>query len=181
MISIRRCAAWRLKWPEGTPKTLTRSCSLHSAADSLSFITRDELAMKVTDPAQRCGLDYLIVDVREPWDYSRLHIRSAVNIPSPLMLTMPADALLDRLAAAAVRASGQQLDLTALPGQLIFHCTVSLVRGPTAAVRLIEILRTTRSIKDKPEISVLDGGFKSWAKAYANDRKLVEGSDAPSG
>ncbi|TPX70008.1 hypothetical protein SpCBS45565_g02110 [Spizellomyces sp. 'palustris'] len=180
MISFRHCAAWRLKRPEGTQKTLARSCSLHSAADSLSFITRDELAKKVIDPAQRCGLDYLIVDVREPWDYSRLHIRSAVNIPSPLMLTMPADALLDRLAGASARASGKPDDLTTLPGQLIFHCTLSLVRGPTAAVKLIEILRTARSIKDMPDISVLDGGFKSWAKAYANDSKLVEGSDAPS-
>lgn len=173
--------------------------AFQSAAEKLTFISPEDLAAKIKDGNEKPGyvvwlipqstylhtdkcisrVDYLVLDVREPWDFSRLHIRSAVNIPSPLILTMSPEALLGTLQLAAERASGTTESPITMPPHFIFHCTVSLVRGPTTAVKVIEILRRTKAIEKKPTVSVLEGGFATWKKEYGKDGSLVVGMEAP--
>ncbi|KAI9001889.1 Rhodanese-like domain-containing protein [Gaertneriomyces semiglobifer] len=144
-------------------------------ASSLRFIKQDELASTLNDSTKTAGKDFLIVDVREPWDYATLHIKSAINIPSPQLMTLPAAALVDR-----VRTLNR---MDAIPKTVMFHCKLSLIRGPTCAVRFGTLLKqvetTDKGIRDETVIAVLDGGFKAWETTYGHDPNMVEGTAAP--
>ncbi|KAI8915382.1 Rhodanese-like domain-containing protein, partial [Powellomyces hirtus] len=100
--------------------------------------------------------DYLIVDVREPNEYSKLHIRTAVNVPSGVFGTSPPEVVMQTL-------------------HLIFHCNLSLIRGPASADRTAEILSHHHKERDaaRPLVSVLDGGYAEWKREYKHDAKLM--------
>ncbi|KAI8816489.1 uncharacterized protein EV422DRAFT_285302 [Fimicolochytrium jonesii] len=133
------------------------------------------------------SIDYLLLDVREPWDYTKSHITTAVNAPYPLLVSMPPPIVIAKLVdvnSRAVKSShsggdvNREDDKAVLARRLIFHCTLSLVRGPTAAVKVRWALDTVlrdRARREEvglgagveiPEISVLDGGFVGWSRRY---------------
>ncbi|KAJ3177978.1 hypothetical protein HDU85_005695 [Gaertneriomyces sp. JEL0708] len=145
------------------------------SASSLRFVKQDELASTLNDSTKTAGKDFLIVDVREPGDYATLHIKSAINIPSPQLMTLPAAALVDR-----VRSLNR---MDAIPKTVIFHCKLSLIRGPTCAVRFGSLLKQVetadKGVRDETVIAVLDGGFKAWEATYGQDLNMVEKTAAP--
>lgn len=60
--------------------------------------------------------------------------------------------------------------------QVIFHCSLSQQRGPSAALRYAR--ERARILGDeeceKQKVSVLDGGFVQWQEKYGEDVRLTE-------
>ncbi|KAJ3159126.1 hypothetical protein HDU86_002028 [Geranomyces michiganensis] len=175
----------------------------NSSAPSFSFIKRLALVSLLSNPSKKPGCDYLIVDVREPAEFRKLHIRTAQNVPSTRLLAN--DTTDDRFLAlirsaqreAAVGdgaadvagdnnsevviepgnrdkhddGNGDQGDDGSLARYLIFHCNLSLIRGPAAAARAVEVLARTGNTA--VTVSLLDGGYAEWKREYANNRRLM--------
>ncbi|TPX35354.1 hypothetical protein SmJEL517_g02202 [Synchytrium microbalum] len=162
-----------------------RLYSSESFTNSFRILAEESLVSWLDDSSKQPKIDYLIVDVREPADYTTAHIKTAINIPSTVMLGNNAPSFFGSLLA-------QQLlhpinNEFRIPKNLVFHCQLSLIRGPNSAARLIQLLdeekrRRQRTAPDSvkelepTDIYVLDGGFKGWSKAFAGIRpELIEG------
>ncbi|KAF7560955.1 hypothetical protein G7046_g3218 [Stylonectria norvegica] len=110
-----------------------------------------------------------IVDVRED-DYIGGHIKGAINIPNhQLDVMMPT--LVRRLKDKHT---------------VIFHCALSQVRGPSAALKYLRerdgLLRVLgEKVKGESEgpagqkVYVLDQGFEGWQRVFGEDEQLTEG------
>ncbi|KAJ3366532.1 hypothetical protein HDU91_001814 [Kappamyces sp. JEL0680] len=86
----------------------------------------------------------VVVDVREQKMYDKLHVKGAINYDSKQFL---AEKDLDRIC------------------KVTFHCQLSLIRGPSCATHLENLLRWDPSGRGKlVEIRVLEGGFKGWER-----------------
>lgn len=63
---------------------------------------------------------------------------------------------------------------------VVFHCALSQVRGPKAALKYLRqrdgLLRTLgeREVNGQ-EVMVLDQGFLGWQAVYGDDERLTEG------
>ncbi|GBE83076.1 Dual specificity phosphatase ibp1 [Sparassis crispa] len=122
------------------------------------YISPDELAtiMKSDKVPMK---DFCVVDVRDD-DWQGGNIKGSHNSPSHGFLTR-----LDDLVA-------QTKDIP----MVIFHCTLSQVRGPKAA----SIYAETRDLleaegEDKAhDVRILQGGFQDFQAKYKDDPELVE-------
>ncbi|KAJ3305436.1 hypothetical protein HDV03_001530 [Kappamyces sp. JEL0829] len=95
----------------------------------------------------------VVVDVREQKMYDKLHVKGAINYDSKQFL---AEKDLDRIWSRLGLASGSKVT---------FHCQLSLIRGPSCATHLENLLRWDPSGRGKHvEIRVLEGGFKGWER-----------------
>lgn len=141
------------------------------------------------------GRDFMVVDVRDPDQFELYHVKGAINLPSTVLLNLddPRDAVeLVRLEAFRVlnKLADVPLDVATngrteqsnpgpaewpipLPRNLVFHCNLSLIRGPKSAQRfldgLAELHQRDRENPEKvlPEdfeikVWVLEGGSKGW-------------------
>lgn len=123
------------------------------------YMTGDDLAQMMKSdktPAK----DFLVVDVRDD-DYEGGNIKGAMNYPSREFLLN-----VDKLVA-------ETKDVPVM----VFHCTLSQVRGPKAA----RIYQETREniIDAAPEqaVYVLRNGFSDFQIKYKDDPLLVENWD----
>lgn len=117
------------------------------------------------------ALDYLrnstrtvIVDVREE-DRAGGHIKGSYHIPAPKFLRNPA----------------RYLSLADDADRIIFHCMFSQSRGPTCANAFVDQL-VQRIMDDpdapSPEVCVLSGGFRAFAKLVTDgNMDVVEDFD----
>lgn len=103
--------------------------------------------------------DYIVVDVREPENYEKNHIPFAVNIPHEILITSTPHHLLAIVALQSQKIfreskntrneNTQPLEHSeslklGLPSQLIFHCRLSLIRGPEAATKFCKIVENEK-------------------------------------
>ncbi|KAI9105650.1 Rhodanese-like domain-containing protein [Phlyctochytrium arcticum] len=168
----------------------------HSTRRTFEILPKDRLVDILYDTKQRAGVEYLIIDVREPDDYARLHIKTAINIPSTDIPNFSFQDLVSNLVPPNDPVSDVPVSHL-LPHLLIFHCTLSLIRGPKSAqhvldslvemspmfVQLLKDIEKTEQVQFKweiPKVAVLQGGFKEWQGQYGTDKRLVEGSSIPS-
>lgn len=98
-----------------------------------------------------------------PADYLGGHIKGSTNVPSNQL-----DAILPTL----VR---KLKDKQAV----VFHCTLSQQRGPSAALRYLRerdgVLATLGIDAVAPQaVYVLDRGFSGWQAVYGEDQRLTE-------
>ena len=131
----------------------------------MKYITGDELATLMKDETKAPKKDFLVVDVRDD-DFIGGNIVGAENKPSREFLDN-----VDKLVK----------DTKDVP-LVVFHCSLSQVRGPKAA-RIYEETRRNlfpeTSDSDKPqEVAVLRDGFSQFQVKFKNDSKLVENYDA---
>ncbi|TPX58995.1 hypothetical protein PhCBS80983_g02780 [Powellomyces hirtus] len=177
-LFARRPAAFRIL--VGGPKgaTFIRRAALTDSAAHWTFVKRLELVKLLSD------------NVREPNEYSKLHIRTAVNVPSGVFGTSPPEVVMQTLVEAN-RLAKELVDTgdsrtkpkdSQLAKHLIFHCNLSLIRGPASADRTTEILSHHHKERDaaRPLVSVLDGGYAEWKREYKHDAKLMVGEKDPS-
>ena len=109
-----------------------------------------------------------IIDVRDD-DFVGGHIRDCIHVPTPA---------LDHKIPELIRTLGHK-------ETVVFHCSLSQQRGPTAALRYLRERETklgkgevdTRKGdgEGRQEVYVLDKGFVGWQKLYGRDEKLTEG------
>jgi rhodanese-related sulfurtransferase len=63
---------------------------------------------------------------------------------------------------------------------VIFHCALSQVRGPSAALKYLRArerllgLAAAGSAKCEQKVYVLDRGFVGWAEEFGSDQRLTE-------
>ncbi|EEB97631.1 hypothetical protein MPER_03014 [Moniliophthora perniciosa FA553] len=123
------------------------------------YITGDELA-DIIKSSKVAKKDYLVVDVRDD-DFEGGNIKGALNKPSKDFL-MHVDELVK--------------DTKDVP-LVIFHCTLSQVRGPKAA-RIYQ--ETRQNVLEEgnegsiTEVVVLRDGFSQFQVKYKDDPELVE-------
>ncbi|GLB38233.1 putative rhodanese Homology domain containing protein [Lyophyllum shimeji] len=127
---------------------------------SMKYINCDELA-GIIKGDKVMGKDFVVVDVRDD-DYMGGNNRGSINRPSSEFL-MTVDGL--------VR------DTKDIP-LVIFHCTLSQIRGPKAARIYEETRRNALQDGDIPhEVAVLRDGFSQFQAKFKDDPSLVENWD----
>jgi rhodanese-related sulfurtransferase len=116
-----------------------------------------------------------IIDVRDS-DHIGGHIKSSTWVPSNEL-----DARIPEL----IRLHGDK-------DKIVFHCTLSQQRGPSAALKFARALSDKQQKEGKeknksgegpgsidagkePEVCVLEGGFGVWQAKYGEDERLTEG------
>ncbi|KAF8195404.1 Rhodanese-like domain-containing protein [Pholiota molesta] len=105
--------------------------------------------------------DFVVVDVRDD-DYAGGNIKGSMNIPSNEFL-MNVDGLVKQT---------KEVPL------IIFHCSLSQVRGPKAARIYSETRRNILEGQDTPhEIAILRDGFSQFQVKFKDDPALVENWD----
>lgn len=163
MITLLSLFPRRLPHPTRKTATTRRVFSTSRAtAMPIKYITADELAAVIKDPAKKPGEDYLVVDVRDD-DYAGGNIPGGRNIPSRDFHLHVNDLI--------KQAHEKELKL------VVFHCSLSQQRGPKAARVYSEIRGNLYpALKDSPdrEVAILRDGFSSFQAKFRNDPKLVE-------
>ncbi|CAH6719020.1 CDC25-like phosphatase Ych1p [[Candida] jaroonii] len=110
---------------------------------------------------------FAVVDVRDS-DYVGGHIKGCYHYPAGNFEETLPD-LRKRLMQDGVQ-------------DVIFHCALSQVRGPSSTLRF---LRSLNDVKDPKQIEffnqlsvwVLNGGFTKWQEKYGDDKSVTEGYD----
>jgi Cdc25 family phosphatase len=115
-----------------------------------------------------------VIDVRDS-DHIGGHIKSSTWVPSNEL-----EARIPEL----IRLHGDK-------DKVVFHCTLSQQRGPSAALKFARALRDKQQkeskdkhksgedegsteAKEEPEVCVLEGGFGVWQSKYGEDERLTE-------
>ena len=102
---------------------------------------------------------FAVVDVRDS-DFMGGHIKGCYHYPSA---TFPED--IENL---------KQILTANKVDDIVFHCALSQVRGPSSALKFI------RSLEDPAQFNVwiLRGGFTKWQAEYGDDPEVTEGYNA---
>ncbi|KAG7088198.1 hypothetical protein E1B28_012215 [Marasmius oreades] len=138
--------------------------SLHrqTAMTTTKYMSGEALAALIKNPDKVAKKDYLVVDVRDD-DYEGGNIKGSLNLPSQDFL-MNVDTLVKD---------------TKDVKMVIFHCSLSQVRGPKAA----RIYRETRQNvlgegeSSPTDVFILRDGFSQFQVKYKDDPELVENWD----
>lgn len=124
---------------------------------SLLKTSHIEVANDSTDSAKS---SVAVIDVRDS-DHIGGHIRSSTWVPSdqlPIKLPELVRTLADK-------------------DMVIFHCALSQVRGPSAALKYARerqrLLGKEKGSQDQ-KVCVLEGGFTMWQARYGEDTSLTE-------
>jgi len=144
-------------------------------AASIQYLTREQLSQQLRDkPVRDSSSDTAVIDVRDS-DYIGGHIAGCQNIPY---------ASLDYRLPELVRTLRDKQTV-------VFHCMLSMQRGPSAALAYMrerekqssgkkvqgEENKDEAASKGKAEqkVYVLQGGFSQWQEKYGEDKRLTEG------
>ncbi|KDR82495.1 hypothetical protein GALMADRAFT_237814 [Galerina marginata CBS 339.88] len=126
---------------------------------NVRYINGDELADLIKS-GKVPKKDFVVIDVRDD-DYVGGNIKGSVNLPSREFL---------------MNVDGLVKDTKQVP-LVIFHCSLSQVRGPKAA-RVYSETRKNVVDKDIPhEVVILRDGFSQFQVKYKDDPELVENWD----
>ncbi|KAF5315085.1 hypothetical protein D9619_007352 [Psilocybe cf. subviscida] len=126
-----------------------------------SYISGDELATLMKDESKEPKRDFVVIDVRDD-DYAGGNIKASINYPSQEFL-MNVDSLVKQT---------KEVPL------VIFHCSLSQVRGPKAARIYSETRKNVLDGTAGPqEVVILRDGFSQFQVKYKDDPKLVENWD----
>eukprot|EP00188_Purpureofilum_apyrenoidigerum_P000176 Plantae.Rhodophyta-Purpureofilum_apyrenoidigerum.ctg10676.p1 GENE.Plantae.Rhodophyta-Purpureofilum_apyrenoidigerum.ctg10676~~Plantae.Rhodophyta-Purpureofilum_apyrenoidigerum.ctg10676.p1 ORF type:complete len:134 (-),score=19.76 Plantae.Rhodophyta-Purpureofilum_apyrenoidigerum.ctg10676:313-714(-) len=119
---------------------------------SVSRVTASELALLLrTEPRQ-----VTIIDVRDS-DFEGGNLAGAHNIPR------------DRFKYTV----DEQVKRFKDKQHVVFHCMLSQVRGPYCA-QLFQKKLDEHGISPQPKVSILEGGFSTFAGQFYKDKELFE-------
>lgn len=110
--------------------------------------------------------DFIIIDVRDS-DFVGGKIKDSINYPS-IEFESKVTKLQDYLFLEKVN-------------DVVFHCMLSQIRGPTSATIFYNSLKKKNENPEKqkylndikPHIWVLKGGFKKWKRLYGSDTEVT--------
>ncbi|KAF9568736.1 Rhodanese-like protein [Agrocybe pediades] len=126
----------------------------------MRYMNGDELA-ELMKSGKTPKKDFLVVDVRDD-DYAGGNIKGAVNLPSREFL---------------MNVDGLVKDTKQIP-LIIFHCSLSQVRGPKAARIYSETRQNVLDGNDiDHEVVILRDGFSQFQVKYKDDPALIENWD----
>ena len=120
-----------------------------------TIVKRQHLANRLK-AAQEEHLLFLVIDVREPENYAKGHIKNALNYDSRSLLhwTHMDAGLLDKMKNSATEI------------HLYFHCHLSLIRGPSSAKHIEDLLGSDSLLRKKVKVFLVEGGWKGWKREY---------------
>lgn len=165
-----------------------------SPPKSFAFLQQPELeswldAHYANAPTHILGRDFIVFDVRDTDQFAGYHINGAVNLPSTVVLNLEdaRDAVEmvrlesfrvvnkknESLPASEAAKQTEEVEWPiALPKNIVFHCNLSLIRGPKTADRFLQGLNelayrvadADKLVKGDLEVKVwvLEGGSKGW-------------------
>lgn len=109
------------------------------------------------------GSKFAVVDVRDS-DYAGGHIKGCIHIPAN---EFPSGIIDLRM-----RLEENKVE------DVVFHCALSQVRGPKAALLFLRTLENDPPEKrpgyEKLNVYVMEGGFTRWARKYGEDPTVTE-------
>jgi len=140
-------------------------------ASSLSYLPRSSLASTLRTTTLTPTSALAVIDVRDS-DHIGGHIRGSQHVPSNT---------LDYKIPELVRTLAEK-------ETVVFHCTMSQQRGPSAALRYLRERERVGAGGEgaggddreagkgqRQKVYVLDGGFAKWQEDYGRDEGLTEG------
>jgi rhodanese-related sulfurtransferase len=122
-----------------------------------TIVKRQHLANRLKAAQEdHLHLSFLVIDVREPENYAKGHIKHAINYDSRSLLnwTRMDAGLLDKL-----KSSDKEI-------HLYFHCHLSLIRGPSSAKHIEKLLGSDSVLGKKIKVFLVEGGWKGWKREY---------------
>lgn len=132
-----------------------------ATVDSLKRMSAKELSEMILaessslDPSER---SYAIIDVRDD-DHIGGNIKTSIHVPST--------ALEDSLHTLLPKLADKKT--------VVFHCSLSQQRGPSAALRYLrELDANGGGPPEGQNVYVLDLGFVGWAADYGTDQRLTQ-------
>ncbi len=124
---------------------------------SINYITTIELKHKILKN-QNEKQNFLIIDVRDA-DFDGGAIKHAINIPS-IEFKSNLDVHVERIC----KQTNEQTEI-------IFHCMMSQVRGPSCAQKFKR--RAQELGWSERQVFVLQGGFSKWEIEHGKDPQLT--------
>lgn len=106
------------------------------------------------------GANFAVVDVRDS-DFAGGHIRGCWHYP--------ANEFPSKLAEIRLRLEEKEVE------NVVFHCALSQVRGPKAALLFLRFLEDQPDDHINVNVYVLEGGFTRWARKFGEDASVTEG------
>ena len=118
-----------------------------------SIVKSDHLANRLR-MSNRSNL--LIIDVREPENFVSGHIKGAWNYDSrDISRWKEIDTgLLEKI------------NSSNFIFELYFHCHMSLIRGPSSAKHIEDLLARDSFLKENVKVFLVEGGWKGWKRQY---------------
>ncbi len=120
---------------------------------ALQILKNSDLATWIRHGSAPNGA-FVVVDVRD-YDYIGGHIKNSLHFPYDTFVSQ----------------IHELLDQTSSIPNVIFHCSLSQQRGPSAARKYFQIISERGSV-DKT-VYILKGGFTEWQAKYGEDTSLT--------
>lgn len=143
------------------PHRCTMTTFMPITVSDLMYLPPTRLASLLKDSSpESANLSVAVVDVRDS-DHVGGHIRSSTWVPSDQLPTKLPE---------LVRTLADK-------DMVVFHCALSQVRGPSAALnyaRERQRLLGKGSGNQEQRVCVLEGGFTMWQARYGEDASLTE-------
>lgn len=123
---------------------------------SITYITAPDLLNKL-----RSSSPPIVVDVRDE-DRAGGHIKRSLHIP----------------ASDFKRAASSYFNVWRDKPEIVFHCMMSQMRGPSCARTLATIIDEAAKTEGEdtthlPKISILEGGFRDFARHYSRENEDI--------
>lgn len=119
---------------------------------AFSYISAKDLSTKLRD-----GASVTVVDVRDE-DRAGGHIRGSVHVPAHEFQ----------------REVPRFLSQSATKEAVVFHCMMSQMRGPRCALafaKAVEDAVKKGDMVEVPQVLILEGGFREFARSYSKATK----------
>ncbi|KXS16284.1 hypothetical protein M427DRAFT_154620 [Gonapodya prolifera JEL478] len=191
-----------------------------------AVMKQHQLVSLLRDPSLQIGRDFIVVDVRDPDQFAKYHVRGALNVSEGTLVGADPWEAVEILRLEALRHREQSLEMpgnrtrssttqqqraqtataeaeanaepwpSPLPPVLVFHCNLSLIRGPKSATHILQGLHEHEQkraslrheglddaeIRDKygiaadvvRSVNLLEGGSKAWLRVFGPGGEATE-------
>jgi rhodanese-related sulfurtransferase len=141
--------------------SITVSDLIYLPPTHLASLLKDSSIEAANASTNSANMSVAVIDVRDS-DHIGGHIRSSTWVPSDQLPTKLPE---------LVRTLADK-------DMVVFHCALSQVRGPSAALKYVrerQRLLGKESGNQEQRVCVLEGGFTMWQARYGEDVSLTEG------
>lgn len=106
---------------------------------------------------------FYVIDVRSESEYNNGHIPNAVSFPSSQLTLTPKHMITETILNKLNHVNHRRI-------ALVFHCHLSLIRGPSSATFVDETITKYPHPVIKFSTFLLEGGFKGYSRIFESEK-----------